>query len=111
MALRRLPWSDPPYDVRMIRSEILKQLVGSWQAVAAIGAILALLVSLWTRGVAVVQIPAKVDSLSAMVKQHIDTSAKYGRVQARYQHRMLCVLVAATQKEKEHCVLDDVGDP
>lgn len=95
----------------MTRSDVLGKIASSWQAVAAIGAILALTASLYARGKTLIAIPTKLDSLTIIVRQHIDSSAKYGRIQAGLEHRTLCVLVATNQHEKEHCVLDNLGDP
>ncbi len=92
-------------------ARLLALVTETWQGIVALAALGVWLMTFWLRGAALVAVPAKLDSVAVIVRQHVDTNAKYLRVQARLQHRMLCVFVARTALEKEHCVLDDLGEP
>lgn len=81
-----------------------------WQGIAAIGAIVALLATLWVRGAVFVAVPAQLDSLRTAVRQHADTAEKYGRMQVQLQRQILCVLVAQTSAQKERCVMSVLGE-
>jgi hypothetical protein len=70
--------------------------------VATLLPLAAALVWILTRAEAVAQTPAEIDSLRLELRQHIDTAAKYGRLQVHYV-KTLCIITAKTERDRALC--------